>query len=261
MPADAIIGLTYDARAMEAIMVSVNHELQSELRWRGIPTPFAVSPFRGAFPAPGDPGTTAARTDLEPLADWQDASRLGTHQDPRFDLGFVAIMRSDLVLRYPGTVVMLARAIRADAHSPREIQPNRELNGRPNHLSPSLQGRLGRDLLYLGFPKIKRGTLEGSEDPNNPDQGWFLVFRQDPSGTTFGLGASTGQRDGPFDPAQRPWGELAWPDLSRSEIAEDAFSGSGHGLSWGADAAQMGQILLERPIVVAIRLSDIITRS
>lgn len=261
MPADAIIGLTYDPLAMEALMVGANHELQAELRWRGIPTPFAVSPFRRAFPAPGEPGTGPARTDLMPLAQWTRNSRLGDHQDPRFDLGFVAVMRSDLMVRYPGTIVMLARATRADAWSAREIEPEHESDGRINHLAPSLQGRLGRDLLYVGFPKIDGGTLAGSDDPADPDQGWFLVFRQDPTGDTFGLGGSPGPTGAaPFNPAYSAWGELAWSDLARAEIAADSFSGSGQGLTWGADAAQMGQILLEKPVIVAIHLSKLITR-
>jgi len=268
LPTDAVVGLVYDPVAMEAVMVGANHELQRELRWRGVPVGKQASPFRRAFPAPHSAGSTQDRTDILPLSQWGDTP-IGTHADPSFDLGFVAIMRSDLVKRFPGTAVMLVRALMG-SNGKRDLQPNAVTFGKRNHLMPILQGTIGRDLMYFGFPNIERpdiegGTLEGANESAHDDQGWFLVFRTDAGGQTFGLGAGSDSSDWQ---AGRPWGELAWSDLERPNLSEAAFGTvpdgapvlpTSDGITWASSSAHMAQILMERPVIVGIHLSDIIT--
>lgn len=254
MPEDSLTGVFYDPRAMEAVMVGANHELQRELRWRGMPVPNNASPIRRAFPAPTD--GSPLDPDIQPIGDWDD-TQLGTHAETDetnrpVQIGFVAILRTPLLEKFPDIEVMLCKAVMENDQ--RTID-----HTRTTPVLPIMYGKLSRDLSYVGFPDLGNASLEGVDDPLNPQQGYFLTFVQPKKGLTFGLNAPTG--DAPQTPADlTSWNALSWSDLSADDIAPNAFDHAEGpaGLAWGKDGARMAGILLERPVVVAIHLSDIL---
>lgn len=245
MPSDSIAGMRYDAAAMEAIMVGANHELQRELRWRGVSAARHASPVRrafGRFEAAG-----MSEHDITPIAAWGD-THIGTHQEGG-GLDFVAILRSPLIRRFPETVITLVKAIRRDADKPRELDPDTA------QVLPAIIGTLAGDLSYVGFPPVN-GTLRGDSARN--DEGWFLLFSQTGDESQFGLNAPT------REPARAPaslgrWGDLSWTDVGKPVISAADFTRDARSdLSWGADAAQMAAILFEQPTIVALHLSDLL---
>lgn len=244
MREDTIVGMRYDAAAMEAIMVGANHELMRELRWRGLPCEVAVSPVRRAFPAPTRGGTLDP--DLLPLRNWGDTP-LGSHAAQGADaqgagVDFVAIMRSSLIRRFPDVTVTLNRAA--------ENGQGRVLDARRQPVAPAITGTLGEDLIYFGFPPV--GDLMA-------DAGWFLTFTQPRVGLSFGINA-------PSDTPPRgvgelsSWNALSWSDLQGGTIRRDALDATPlEGLRWGSGGAAMAGILLERPVTVGLHLSDLLT--
>lgn len=244
MREDTIVGMRYDAAAMEAIMVGANHELMRELRWRGLPCDVAVSPVRRAFPAPTRGG--ALDPDLSPMRGWSDTP-LGSHATQGANaqgagVDFVAIMRSSLIRRFPDVTVTLNRAT-ADGQG-------RVLDARRAPVVPGITGTLGEDLIYFGFPPV--GDLMAGE-------GWFLTFTQPRVGLSFGINA-------PSDTPPRgvgelsSWNALSWSDLQGGTITRDALETTPlEGLRWGSGGAAMAGILLERPVTVGLHLSDLMT--
>lgn len=237
VPQDAIAGMRYDPAAMEAIMVGANHELMRELRWRGVPCDTAVSPVRRAFPAPTRGGTLVP--DLAPLRAWQDTD-LGTHSEGA-GIDFVAMMRSSLIRRFPNVVITLNRAKLKDGR--------RVLDTARAPVAPAITGTLGEDLVYFGFPPV--GDL-------GQDAGWFLTFVQPDVGLSFGINAASG--NAARSPDELPsWNALSWDDIGGDTLHEGAISGVPlEGLGWGRDAGEMAAILLERPVTVALHLSDLL---
>lgn len=240
VPQDAIAGMHYDAAAMEAIMVGANHELMRELRWRSVPCDTAVSPVRRAFPAPTRGG--ALVPDLKPMRGWQD-SDLGTHTEG-VGVEFVALMRSSLIRRFPQVVITLNKAEMAGGR--------RVLDTARSPVAPAITGTLGDDLVYFGFPPV--GDVAAGA-------GWFLTFVQPEVGLSFGINAATD------DPARGPgdlpsWNALSWSDIGGDTLSDDAVPDSPlEGLRWGRDAGEMAAILLERPVTVALHLSDLLPAS
>ncbi|NIY73815.1 hypothetical protein HCZ30_15400 [Marivivens donghaensis] len=241
MPENSLTGVFYDPRAMEAVMVGANHELLRELRWRGMPVPNNASPIRRAFPAPTD--GSPLNPDIEPIGDWGDTD-LGEHGEAP-QVGFVTVMRTPLLEKFPDIQVMLCKAVMENGQRTIDLT-------RTTPVLPIMYGKLSRDLSYVGFPDLGGVSLDG-------DPGYFLTFVQPKKGLTFGLNAPTG--DAPQTPTDlSSWNALSWSDLSGDDIAPNAFDHSQGpaGLAWGKDGARMAGILLERPVVVAIHLSDIL---
>lgn len=245
LPPDSIAGMRYDAAAMEAIMLGANHEVQRELRWRGIPAASHLSPVRRAFARFEAAGLR--EHDIMPISDWPDDA-LGRHQAIG-GLDFVAVMRSPLIRRFPETVIAMVKAIRPDPAKPRELDPNSD------PVLPAVIGTLSGDLAYVGFPKVA-GALRG--DPASRDEGWFLVFSQTSDDIQFGLNAPAS--DPPRDPASlESWSELSWSDVGTATISGSRFAANARSdIAWGVQSAQMAAILFERPTIVALHLSDLL---
>lgn len=239
LPADGVMALQVDAAAVDAVMVGANHELMRELAWRGIPVPHAVSPVRRMFPAP-DAGTPRP-TDSHPIAAWGDRP-LGAGRASA--MGLVILIRSALFRRFPGTIVTLAGA-RWDTDA--DGRPLRRLDPAVRH-APVAMGAVGEDCTYVIFAPA-RDEMAGDADPAAGRPGGFLVFEQADDGASFGLNATPGTGSG--------WTDLGWDDLSTDHLERSARSDTRDGLEWGADAATMAAILLERDLVLAIHVSDL----
>ena len=204
LPPDGVMALELDTAAVEALMVGANHELLRELRWRGVAVPRAISPVRRLFPAP-DAGRRRVE-DSDPIADWGDRA-LGAGRVA--GIGLVALVRSALFRRFPGTVVTLYRARWNDAGR-RTLDPN-------TVIAPRITGSLGGDSVYLGFD-VPLDEMVGDPDPGAGRAGGFLVFEQPDTGTSFGLNATPGGT-GRVDMERARLGRAARPVARRYRAA------------------------------------------
>lgn len=246
LPADSVSLFRTDTRFAQAALAGANHELGRELLWRGFPIDPAITPldrfWRRSRPLP----------DVPPMAQW-----VGDLGDA-FDLAgdeqqIVLVIRSGLVLRYPGTIVQLLDASwTADAKRILDEAAEPEL--------PVFAGRLGPDVLYSGFDRSLADVL-GDEDPSG-SAGRFFVVEQPATEPMFGLDEDTESR--PEPPAR--WNALSWGHLARTRPLADvrfaesaAFGGplEREGLTWGATAADHAAITLQDPVRVAIHARDL----
>ncbi|WP_420863493.1 hypothetical protein [Algirhabdus cladophorae] len=242
LPPDGVMALQLDAATVDAVMAGANDEVLRELRWRGIPVPFAVSPVRRMYPALSD--GTPALPDSKPMVDWGNRA-VGAGRSSA--VGLVVLIRSALFRRFPGSIVTLVEA-QWSAGSPKI----REASGRVH--KPVIMGDLGPDLVYLGF-EPSRDAMVGDPDPANRKPGGFLVFEQTDQGISFGLNATNAQGAG----GSSTWNALSWDDLQNETLTKAArpTGETRDSITWGANAASMAAILLERPVTLALHVSDL----
>ena len=242
LPPDGVMALQLDPAVVDAVMAGANEEVMRELRWRQIPVPHAVSPVRRMYPCP-DNGTPP-QPDSKPMVGWGDRP-IGEGRTN--SVGLVVLIRSAIFRRFPDTVVTLSEAVWSQANAPiREVNPNRQ------H-APMVMGSLGEDLVYLGFAP-SRDEMVGDPDPQNNRPGGFLVFEQSEGGLSFGLNASAATGSG----ASNSWNGLSWLDLATPGITKGALNETRDGLAWAQSSAAMAVILMERPVTLAIHVSDLV---
>ncbi|MFN0248733.1 MAG: hypothetical protein ACKV2T_17725 [Kofleriaceae bacterium] len=265
----ATIGVTNDT-FIEAYMVGLNHEMARELLWNDYPTDQRGSYFRQFW----DPAGVAVRPtpetakDITPLNTWTSASRLGEHSprpvppDPS-GRHLVLVVRSEVLRRYPRTVVYAQRAVFASGSYTLGTEQR----------MPSFGGHLDPDLAFFGFELAKsdaRGTGTAA------DPGWFVVFQEQPHAPRFGLDIGVPEQAGT---APGSWNDLAWPHLVAAghlpdeisyidldaELPRTAALESVGGAAWHLTSASVGgpfargsdhaAITLQRPVRVAMHAS------
>ncbi|MEO8452818.1 MAG: hypothetical protein ABI647_23710, partial [Gemmatimonadota bacterium] len=223
-----------------AHMVGLNHEIMRELLWREYPTDqrgTAFHRFWGRVDHPDDIGPVHAFSGslLDNLLSGRDGEA-------------VLLLRSELLRRYPGSIIYLSRAI--------EVNGELLLNGAP--ILPSFRGDLPPDVSFVGFP-ITPDALRDTADPF-----WFVIA-QPPSEPRFGLddpGADT-----PATPATAS--DLAWshvtPDGNPATPAPFAPADPPllhnvpiDGVLWGASSAVQAHLTYQHPVQVAIRAFDML---
>ena len=247
LPADSVSLFQTDTRFAQAALAGANHELGRELLWRGFPLDPAATPLDRFWRR-----SQAPLSDVTPMTEW--TGELGAAFDlAGNDQQIVLLVRSGLVLRYPGTLLLLLDA----SWTPEgERIPNEQAEPEP----PIFAGRLGPDILYAGFDRSLTDVL-GADDPSGVP-GRFFVVEQPPSEPMFGLDEDDTPRP---DPPTR-WRELSWGHLARTRpvgqvrFAEvRAFGGplAREGLTWGATAADQAAITLQNPVRVAVHGRDL----
>ena len=153
VPANTALALRTNGTFVEAFLVGLNHELGRELAWREFPTPLTATffdRFWDAAVAPDEP------PDIPPLAQWADRA-LGA-PTLRADR-FVLLLRSELIRRFPNTVVT-AKAT----------------TGAQQELLPVFRGSLDPDVSYFGFAI----PLDDADD-------YAIVIAEQPSAPRFGF--------------------------------------------------------------------------
>jgi hypothetical protein len=247
LPADSVSLFETDTRFAQAALAGANSELGRELVWRGFPLDPAATPldrfWRRSLPLP----------DVGPMTDWTGA--LGEAFDlAGDDQQIVLVVRSGLVLRYPGTILQL---IDAGWTAEGERIPDEQSDPEP----PIFAGRLDPDVLYAGFDRSLDDVL-GADDPSG-SPGRFFVVEQPPTEPMFGLDEDEEPR--PEPPAR--WRDLSWGHLARTvPVAQVRFAEVGafggplerEGLRWGGTAADHAAITLQDPVRVAIHARDLL---
>lgn len=199
-PSTVTLAETNDA-FIEAYLVGLNHEMARELLWNEYPTDQRGSYFRqfwdpaGFAPRP----TPETAKDIKALDTWLHTSTLGSHSPrPPIPGGkhLVLVVRSEVLRRYPNTIVYAQRAQFSGVYSLGTEQR-----------MPVFGGRLEPDVAFYGFELVK-ADARGSGTMADP--GWFFVFQEQPHEPRFGLDIGTADDTGATPPS---WDQLAWPHL------------------------------------------------
>ncbi|MCC2313609.1 hypothetical protein [Cellulomonas xiejunii] len=172
LPENSVIAVETNPRFVDALLVGLNTQVLGELRWRNIPVATGCTPLR-LFWSRRDTATGTPIPDITGIQNWSDASAMGTSQHrppgvPGRDL--VIVIRGQLFLRYPTTVVYLVTAEHAGA-----ADFTRDPDPAAAHVLPGFQGRIGTDVTFFGFQGL---------DPEVVLRHW-LVLEEPPAGYRF----------------------------------------------------------------------------
>lgn len=245
VPADTVALLAPDHDAVAALLLGANHELASELAWRGFPGPPGASPLRcfwGRIAVRPD-GQLVRLPDIPAVAAWPSAG------PPPPPVHLVLLVRGELLRRYPNAIAYLAPARWHHAH---------RVLGTGASRAPLVQASLGADTAIYGFD-LDAATVAGADRPG--PAGWYVVIEEHPQEPRFGLGA------GPDRPLTT-WRDLTWTRVTPGDVRGDHLVVGGPlaalqpttpaGLRWGADSAQLAAITLRRPTRIAIHGSRLV---
>lgn len=150
VPPNSIVALRTNGAFLEAFLVGLSQQAVAELRWRGVPCAPSAMPMRTMWQRVRDPARDpddVVRPDVSPVVGWDSSSGLG---HPSHRLGdrdmLTIVVRSDLLRRYPDTVIRLARRKEATADRPPEpdLDPD-------TIVAPSAVGPIGADLWFIAF--------------------------------------------------------------------------------------------------------------
>jgi hypothetical protein len=254
MPDDALGILAVNGAFIETFMTGLSHEMARELLWREYPTDQRGTCFRQFWDVRGKIPPAVTEQEIEAAKDiglihgWS-GDDLGGHltgagADP--DGLTVVIVRSNLLRRYPNTVVYMARAAwDGDARVPLDD------GGGEQHEFPLFTGRIGSDVRFFGFgvgiDQARGGGMPVDDEPA-PDAGWFVAFQEQPTEPRFGMD------DGDAEPIQdlQDWADLGWTSVGVADGAHLVTAvvqpaPSIGGVTWGENGAHMARITLQTP--------------
>lgn len=225
-----------------AHMVGLNHELMRELLWREYPTDRRGTGFARFWGRRG-----AQPDDIRAVHRFAGdlKANLLAGQDPEA----VLLLRSELLRRYPGSLVYACRARR---------QAGLLMLDDDTIVLPAFRGDLPPDVTFVGFP-LTPSELRAPGDP------WWFVIAQPPSEPRFGLDEPAAGTPAPPATAD----ELAWSRMAAAdELAPFAIGDPPKlrgrnidGVRWGASAAVQARLTYQRPVRVAIRAADLLPAS
>ena len=221
-------------------LVGLNHEFMRELLWREYPTDQRGTAFKRFW------GRTGQQPDdIGPIhlfaGELTETLLVGTDEA-------VLLLRSELLRRYPGSIVYLCRAKQAGEDLALDDD---------TIIVPTFRGDLPPDVSFVGFP-VKPDDLRGNGDP------WWFVIAQPPSEPRFGLDdPSSEMPDVPTTANDLAWPHMS-PDPANNAPAPFAIADppklrgvSIDGMTWGDSAAAQAHLTYQHPVRVAIRAADL----
>jgi hypothetical protein len=231
---DTAILLSTNPEFTSAFLVGLNHEMNSELLWRGYPTDQRGTPFQHFW------DRVDGLPDIAPIHRWPPTLPLDVAGAPQGVTGtgeqIVLLLRGTLLRRYPDLVIY---ATKGTPVAPGTTVP---LQGQPMFF-----GQLRPDISLVGFP-LTPAQLAAAH--------WWFVLEQQLTAPRFG-----------FDLGVTPPGATSWSDATWSKfgiepgehirlkigqnpttIAETKIGGRG----FGSTADQIAISLLQRPIRVSL---------
>jgi hypothetical protein len=178
VPANTVSLLVTNQRFIEAYMVGLNHEMARELLYNEYPTDQRGSYFRQFWEVAGFVPPTRqfspeslkeSLRDIHPIHRWGREAKLGENGirmvPPGEDL-IVLLVRGDLLLRYPNTIVYAAKASKLNLAG----VISRILLERTEERHPIFRGTLKPDISFFGFNLTQEKAMG--------DPGWFFVLQE-----------------------------------------------------------------------------------
>jgi hypothetical protein len=273
IPLNTISLLQTNERFVEAYMVGLNHEMARELLWREYPTDQRGSYFRQFWDVSDavDPAASAdaeaereKRLDVKRIHEWARTAPLGANANRPLPDGqerAVLVLRSDLLKKYPTTVIYAVNGVWPSGFGSREMGTVEKY--------PVFHAEVGPDLTFVGFD-LTIPEAKGSSDRADGQPGWFFVLKQRPGEPRFGLDIAAG----PAPEMVTDWDEISWGNLAATQAEFDAIEnvavsrplhnldvngpGNPSQVSWGANAADMAYILHQDPVLVAVHASEML---
>ena len=209
--------------------------------------------------------------DIVPLDTWKSASALGTHRPPERPRhgDLVLTIRGSLLKRYPNTLVYAQKAHFNGADA--RINPRiNDVKSKEDMLQeirfPVFQASVDPDIRFFGFDLSK---AEAKGDPNakaeSDDWGWFFIIQEVPGEPHFGLDVDFK----PSDPSSYSWNDLSWKQLPPGTFLEPGVippsSFTSHlpapaRQQWARSSADMADVLLQRPVMIAIHAREMLEK-
>ena len=232
-------------RFVESFLVGLNHEMARELLWREYPTDQRGSYFRCFWDTRDSLGAAPTR-DIEAIHTWPPTSDLGDHIAGGTDR-LVLVIRGDLLKKYPTAVVTAIEAVWP-------VGGGKRLLGAEERF-PLFHAELEPDLTFLGFD-LDVERAKGTSNPGDGKPGWFFVIKQRPGEPRFGLDETSPSA------TATSWDDLSWrnvaaetnidlkPELRDANIPDHR--------RWGSNAADVADILFQRPVLIAIHASEML---
>jgi hypothetical protein len=223
-PENRVRLLAVNAGFVGAYLVAANHALACEFLWREFPADLTATYFPRFFDYV-DPD----QNDIDPIDGWAPGSSLASNL-PNAEGSTAILIRGDLVRRYPEVNVFLAPML-----GPKQADY-------AGAALPSFEGRLGEDVLVVGFPLDTDVVLGRAGGPEH-----FVVLEERVTAPRFGLDVD---RDGDLT----TWAELAVTDFPAAAehvrtgpIPGEIGSPELGGVKWGRNAAHFAAAVHQSP--------------
>lgn len=229
---NSVLGLKTNRRFVEAYMVGLNVEMARELLWRGFPTDQRGTCFDQFWDNRG----STPRADVRPLHQWGTTPLGEAYASAERDR-FVMLLRSDLLRRYPTTIVYAVKA----------IVVNEVRRPSPNHADevyPSFYGSMAPDISFFGF-NLSAEDVVGSRTSGSgrvAGAGYYIAIQEQPTEPRFGFDVGT------------PLGTGTHLQVSAGAPAGVPLNG----LVWGRNAAHMAGIVRQQPVRISIHASQLV---
>jgi len=277
LPNNSITILETNQAFIESYLTGMNHEMARELQWREFPTDKRGSYFRQFWDIKDNlfEEDSENTKDIKEIHQWQGT--LGTHRVDGSGDNLVLVVRGDLLMKYPNTIIYAQKATYSSTPSdPREFST--EIS-ETDTLFPLFSAELEPDVFLFGFELTTEDAKGdripvGSTNTSGKNPGWFFVFRERPGQVKFGMDDYTDdQGNADVMPTELPetWSDLSWEHLvsDRAELSNFLIQlTNGNGLSiteasaddpgWGDNAADMASILFQNPVIFARHANEMI---
>jgi hypothetical protein len=238
LPAESIVILEQNTAFAAAFMVGLNHEMSRELQWRNYPLPSLGGTYFRRFwdrRSTNPNAATNSATEMPPIHTW-DADTLDDTM-PGVDK-LVLVARGELFRRYPNAMITMTHL--------GEVEEVRH---------PEFSGTLQPDVTYFAF------NLTEEEARNNS---WYLAIQSPPGEPAFGFNEPAPGYE-PIENIQ-DWNDLTWAEAGTE--GSPYVHLSGHNLdgkkdeedrfTWGASAADMAVIMMQRPVRLLISVQTLL---
>jgi hypothetical protein len=271
--------LKTNPKFIESYMVGLNHEMGRELLWREYPTDQRGSYFRQFWDVSGiisptspdgtlTPAEKAQFKDITPLDTWKEDDLLGKHSnrasETKDEEQLVLTIRGDLLKKYPNTLVFAQKAIAAspgdeDSDDGKKIERElSEADFRKKVKFPLYRAEVAPDIKFFGFDLTEKHATGELPAPDLDNLGWFFVIMQAPGSPVFGMDINFNQGDDGLS-----WDDLSWENfateikfITRTDAPDIQPPDP---IAWAADSASMAYILFQKPNMVAVHASKMLS--
>ncbi|MHB8148530.1 MAG: hypothetical protein ACYDIB_00045 [Desulfobulbia bacterium] len=258
IPQNSLTILEPNSAFIEAYMAGLNHEMARELLWREYPTDQRGSYFRKFWDTKDNitAEPSLLNPDINPLPGW--VGDLGQNS-LRSDNLLVLVIRGELLLKYPNTVVFAQRAKWVTPGKKRTLAgTENDLNNPDFFKFPVIHARLDPDIMLFGF-NLPPAEAHG----NASDPGWFFVLKERPGHISFGLDEVAGTVSPANDLNHLTWKHFA-PNPGTSDVVPcldltTANLTAGAQTKWDTlNAADLASYLFRNPVMLARHAREMI---